>query len=127
MNESTATATSIRRRLLLFLLPPLTLLMLVGVFINYRTATLFVRAAYDQKLADMARAFATEIQQPEPKALVAPTGILFSISTPRGQVTAGEPGLPKAPAGSSPLTYGDASFEGHDLRLATYRTPTAVI
>jgi len=127
MNESTASATSIRRRLLLFLLPPLTLLMLVGVFINYRTATLFVRAAYDQKLADMARAFATQIQQPEPKALIAPTGILFSISAPGGPVTAGDPRLPSAPAGSAPLTYANADFKGHDLRLATYRTPSAVI
>jgi len=127
MSESAASTSSIRRRLLLFLLPPLTLLMLVGVFINYRTATIFVRAAYDQKLADIARAFATQIQQPEPKPWVAPAGILFSITTPGGRNTAGEARLPTVPAGSSPLTYGDGSFEGRDLRLATYRIPTAII
>jgi two-component system sensor histidine kinase TctE len=121
MSASTASVTSIRRRLLLFLLPPLTLLMLVGVFLNYRTATLFVRAAYDQKLADMARAYAAQTP------LVTPAGILFSIATPGGQRTAGNARLPQAAAGSSLLSYGDASLDGHDLRLATYRTPTAVV
>jgi two-component system sensor histidine kinase TctE len=127
MSESAASSTSIRRRLLLFLLPPLTLFMLVGVFINYRTATIFVRAAYDQKLADIARAFATQIQQPEPKPLAAPAGILFSITTPAGQNRAGEPRLPTAPAGASQLTYADATLDGHDLRLVTYRVATATI
>jgi two-component system sensor histidine kinase TctE len=127
MTAGSASATSIRRRLLLFLLPPLTLLMLVGVFINYRTATIFVRAAYDQKLADMARSFATQIQQGKPTPTAAPSGILFSISTPGGQTLAGQPGLPAAASGSAPLTYGDANLSGQDLRLATYRIPEAVI
>ena len=84
MTAGSASATSIRRRLLLFLLPPLTLLMLVGVFINYRTATLFVRAAYDQKLADMARSFATQIQQGKPSAERCTTGDpVFHLDTGR--------------------------------------------
>ena len=97
MTAGTPSATSIRRRLLLFLLPPLTLLMLVGVFINYRTATIFVRAAYDQKLADIARSFATQIQHGDPPT-AAPPGILSSISTPGGQSIAGQPGLRLAAA-----------------------------
>ncbi|HEY2403529.1 MAG TPA: sensor histidine kinase, partial [Steroidobacteraceae bacterium] len=127
MTAGSASATSIRRRLLLFLLPPLTLLMLGGVFINYRTATIFVRAAYDQKLADIARSFATQIQQGKPTPTTAPPGILFSISTPGGQTLAGQPGLPAVVSGSAPLTYGDANLSGQDLRLATYRIPEAVI
>jgi two-component system sensor histidine kinase TctE len=127
MNAGTASATSIRRRLLLFLLPPLTLLMLVGVFLNYRTATLFVDAAYDQKLANMAHALAAQNQLPGSKPLVAPAGILFSIKAPDGQTTTGEPRLPEAPAAGSPLSYSDARLDGRDLRLVTYRTPTAVI
>ncbi|HWM69635.1 MAG TPA: sensor histidine kinase [Steroidobacteraceae bacterium] len=130
MSESIASAKSIRRRLLLFLLPPLTLLMLVGVFINYRTATIFVRAAYDQKLADIARALETQIQHssdpahPEPESLNAPAGILFSVTGGNGKLVAGVPRLPAAPVGSTPLTYGDASYEGRDLRLVTCRAPT---
>jgi two-component system sensor histidine kinase TctE len=127
MSAGSASATSIRRRLLLFLLPPLTLLMLVGVLINYRTATIFVRAAYDQKLADIARSLATQIQQGKPTPTAAPPGILFSISTPGGQTLAGQPGLPAAASGSAPLTYGDATLSGQDLRLATYRISEAVI
>jgi two-component system, OmpR family, sensor histidine kinase TctE len=127
MSAGTASATSIRRRLLLFLLPPLTLLMLVGVFINYRTATIFVRAAYDQKLADIARGFAAQIQQGSPNPPAAPPGVLFSITTPGGKRIAGQPDLPAAPASSVPLTYGEASLGGRDLHLATYRIPEAVI
>jgi two-component system sensor histidine kinase TctE len=127
MTTGTASATSIRRRLLLFLLPPLTLLMLVGVLINYRTATIFVRAAYDQKLADIARSFATQIQQGKPPPTAAPPGILFSISTPGGQTIAGRRGLPAAASGSASVTYGDANLSGQDLHLATYRIPEAVI
>jgi len=121
MSAGTAWATSIRRRLLLFLLPLLTLFMLVCAFVDYRTATLFVGAAYDEKLAAIARAYAAQ------QSLVAPPGMLLSITTPSGQSTAGDPRLPQAPAGSSPLSYGDGSLDGRELRLATLRTPQAVI
>jgi len=127
MSAGSASATSIRRRLLLFLLPPLTLLMLVGVFINYRTTTIFLRAAYDQKLADIARGLATQIQQGSPNPTAAPPGLLFSIVAPDGKSIAGQADLPAAPPGSLPLTYGDASLGGRDLRLATYRIPEAII
>jgi two-component system sensor histidine kinase TctE len=131
MNGSATSTSSIRRRLLLFLLPPLTLLMLVGVFINYRTATIFVRAAYDQKLADIARTLATQIQlsadpgHPDPRALSVPAGILFCVASSTGQIVAGELRLPAAPPGSTLLTYGDASYAGRNLRLATYRVSSA--
>jgi two-component system sensor histidine kinase TctE len=101
--------------------------MLVGVFINYRTATIFVRAAYDQKLADIARALEMQMQRsvdpahPEPESLNVPAGILFSITDGNGKPVAGEPQLPTAPPGSTALTYGDASYDGRDLRLATHR------
>ncbi len=131
MSGNAAPVTSIRRRLLFFLLPPLTLLMLVGVYINYRTATLFVRAAYDQKLADIARALGTQMQlsadpaHVRPGFLGEPVGIVFSIRAKNGRIIAGEPRLPAAPPGSAVLAYGDARFDGRDLRLVTYRVPTA--
>src|SRR5579864_5691198 len=62
MSEGTSQATSIRRRLLIFLLPPLTLLMLAGAYSNYRAATVFMRAAFDQRLADAARTLAAHMQ-----------------------------------------------------------------
>jgi two-component system sensor histidine kinase TctE len=130
MSGSAASATSIRRRLLLFLLPPLTLLMLVGVYINYHTTTLFIRAAYDQRLADLARALGTQIQlsgdpaHPGPLHSGEPAAVVFSIRGSNGKLIAGEPRLPAAPPGSGTLSYGDASMDGRDLRLATYRLPT---
>jgi two-component system, OmpR family, sensor histidine kinase TctE len=131
MSGSAASNTSIRRRLLLFLLPPLTLLMLASVYINYRTATVFVRAAYDQRLADIARALGTQIQLSAdpahlgPESLNEPAGILFSISGSNGKSVAGDPRLPAAPPGNAALSYADASYDGRNLRLATYRVPTA--
>jgi two-component system, OmpR family, sensor histidine kinase TctE len=130
MSRSEVQAASIRRRLLLFLLPPLILLMLAGVYINYHTATLFVRAAYDQKLADIARALAEQLKHsrdfahPELSSLNELAGISFSITGSDGKVVAGKQHLPAAPPGSTALTYGDARFGGHELRVATYRVRT---
>ena len=130
MIASAPGATSIRRRLLLFLLPPLTLLMLAGVYINYRTANIFVRAAYDQKLADIARALGAQLQlsadhaHSNPPALIAPAGVSFSITGSDGRLIAGKPRLSAAPPGSTALSYADARVDGRDLRLVTYRVPT---
>ena len=46
--------TSIHRRLLVLLLPPLALLMVAGGFADYRASMVFMRTAYDQSLADAA-------------------------------------------------------------------------
>jgi two-component system sensor histidine kinase TctE len=130
MTGSAPGATSIRRRLLLFLLPPLTLLMLAGVYINYRTANIFVRAAYDQKLADIAQALAAQLQlsadraHSDPPSLIAPAGVSFSITGSDGRLIAGKPRLSAAPPGSTDLSYADARVDGRDLRLVTYRVPT---
>jgi two-component system, OmpR family, sensor histidine kinase TctE len=61
MIGSPAWTASIRRRLLIFLLPPLTLLMVAGVYINYRAAAIFVRATYDQRLVEAARRLASSV------------------------------------------------------------------
>ena len=55
-------ATSIHRRLLMLLLPPLALLMLAGGFADYRASMVFMRTAYDQSLADAAFAQAARIK-----------------------------------------------------------------
>src|ERR1700733_8732163 len=54
MNRAPESAPSIQRRLLWFLLPPLAVLMLAGVYANYRAATAFVESAYDERLGDTA-------------------------------------------------------------------------
>jgi Two-component sensor kinase N-terminal len=52
---------SIRRRLLIFLLPPLTALLLIGVFVDFRAALVFAHKTYDQRLTDAALALAARI------------------------------------------------------------------
>jgi hypothetical protein len=110
MNAKAASASSIRRRLPLFLSPPLTVLMLVGVYVDYHSATLFIRAAYDQRLANVARALGTQLQQsgevahPGPTSLNGPVGVAFSITGSDGKLIAGEPRLPAAPSRTAPLS-----------------------
>ncbi len=124
MSASAPPATSIHRRLLAFLLPPLILLMLAGVYTHYRAAIIFVRAAYDQRLGDTARLLAAHLQA-GPAALREYAGAFrYSIADGNGRLIAGEPELPAVPAGSAELSYGDSAVDGRTLRLATYRLHT---
>jgi two-component system sensor histidine kinase TctE len=125
-------ATSIRRRLLLFLLPPLTLLMLGGVYINYRSATVFVRAAYDQRLADMARVVARHVHVGEGVLQVDPAPLsdyagtfTYSVVGADGTVIAGDRQLAAAPAGAGDLSFADSPLNDKHLRVATYRLHTS--
>ncbi len=131
-------ATSIRRRLLIFLLPPLTLLMLAGVFVDYRAAMIAVRTAYDQRLADAAFALTANVKtaggelRAEPAALVQPgsgsdrLGALhYSILDPHGRVLAGNTRLPVVPVGNANPSYADMQLGGRPARVATYRLRTA--
>jgi two-component system sensor histidine kinase TctE len=139
MSRATDAAISIRRRLLIFLLPPLTALMLAGVFVNYRAAMLFVRAAYDQRLADAAVALsarvsiegsearltlATGAQPPSRAELAGQSSLYYSIVGPAERLLAGNPQLPLAPAGTSNPAFLDAVLGSRELRIATYRMPT---
>jgi two-component system, OmpR family, sensor histidine kinase TctE len=124
MNGSTEQATSIRRRLLIFLLPPLTLLMIAGVYINYRAAAIFVRASYDQRLAETARMLASRVRS-DPQTLKehsAPYNYL--ITGTDGTVISGDPRLPVAASGSGELSYTDSRLDGHALHVVTLRTRT---
>lgn len=136
-SSSRLLARSIRRRLLVFLLPPLTALMLAGVFVDYRAAMIFARTTYDQRLADAALALAAQIDlsdgqvharapRPEPT-----TGIerdarfYYSVIDPAGHVVLGSGLLAAAPRGSSNPAFADRSLGGQPVRVATYRLPTA--
>jgi two-component system sensor histidine kinase TctE len=125
MSEGTSQATSIRRRLLIFLLPPLTLLMLAGAYGNYRAATIFVRAAFDERLADAARTLGAHMQADQAALPEYAAHFKYLVTGSDGKVVAGESRLPVAPPGSGDLSYADTTFGGRDLRLATYRMHTA--
>ena len=131
-------ATSIHRRLLLLLLPPLTLLMLVGGFADYRASMFFMRTAYDQSLADAAFAQAALVkvtdgriyaQLPPPAQSSVHTHraetFVYSIWGPDHLLVAGNPQLPGALAGEGNPSYADAWLGRERIRVVTYRMPTA--
>jgi two-component system sensor histidine kinase TctE len=125
MSEETPQATSIRRRLLIFLLPPLMLLMLVGVYVNYHAATIFVRAAFDQRLADTARTLGAHLDADPATLSEHASPFKYLITGSDGKTVAGEPRLSVAPPGGADLSYADSKLDGRSLRLATYRQHTA--
>lgn len=130
---------SIRRRLLISLLPPLLALMIAGAFANYHAAMLFVSTAYDRQLGDEARALAASVTAAHGALRVDPQyaeegassearlgALQFSIRGPRGQGVAGNPLLQPAPAGDANPSYADAALGGRPFRVATYRLRTAL-
>jgi len=131
-------ATSIHRRLLLLLLPPLTLLMLVGGFADYRASMVFMRTAYDQSLADAAFAQAAlikvsdgriyaQLPSPAPPAARANRAetFFYSIWGPGHVLIAGNPQLPAASAGEGNPSYADAWLGRDRIRVVSYRMRTA--
>jgi two-component system sensor histidine kinase TctE len=131
-------ATSIHRRLLVLLLPPLALLMVAGGFADYRASMVFMRTAYDQSLADAAFAQAALIkvedgrilaQLPSQPQLASRANraekFYYSVWGPDHLLIAGNPQLPAASAGDGNPAYTDAWLGTHRLRVVTYRMSTA--
>lgn len=139
--------TTIRRRLLLLLLPALALLMFVGGVVDYRVAVATTQDAYDQVLASRALAFAAYLRVDQgrlrltslaPLASVAgatttgnisPDDTLYAVSGPSGELIAGSPGLPgafdaKQPAHTLRVQFADIVYQGTQLRVASVLVPT---
>jgi two-component system sensor histidine kinase TctE len=138
MNPKTEGASSIRRRLLVFLLPPLALLMLASVFANYRAAMIFVRDAYDQRLGNAALALAARVAvvgdqirvepvAPDATALHvdSPGPFYYCLLAPGARLLDGNPQLPVAPPGRTNPSFADGRLGTRALRIATYRLRTA--
>jgi two-component system sensor histidine kinase TctE len=130
--------TSIHRRLLVLLLPPLALLMVAGGFAAYRASMVFMRTAYDQSLADAAFAQAALLRVADGKIyaqLPAPAQqpiranrtekFYYSIWGPDHLLITGNPQLPEASAGEGNPAYADAWLGSHRIRVVSYRVATA--
>ena len=129
------TGTSVRYRLLGWLLVPLVALLLVGVLADYGTAVGPANAAYDQALIDTAIAIAGQIkaERGELIADLPPTAakmlrtdqydqIYFAVAGPNGTVVAGDNGLPLPPERAvrkEPALY-DAEYKGQRVRLLAF-------
>lgn len=135
MSRLTESAPSIQRRLLWFLLPPLTALMLAGVYANYRAAAAFVESAYDERLGDAAVSLAGSVLKDGTRLRV-DTGAVpatahradhlvalrYAIVGAGGELLAGSREVPAAPASiSANPTFADARVGGESLRVASYR------
>ena len=139
MIRATKSAPSIQRRLLWFLLPPLAVLMLVGVYANYRAATAFVESAYDERLGDAAMALAGSVikegQRLRVDSSAVPTtahradhlvDLRYAIVNSGGELLAGTRDVPVAAASvTANPTFADAVVSGERLRVASYRVNIA--
>jgi two-component system, OmpR family, sensor histidine kinase TctE len=130
MSSSTDTGPSIRRRLLLFLLPSLTVVVLAWVFTSYRAQTVLVREAYDRRLGDVALALAANFHpaaadgtgaatSPASISLLGP--LQFAIRDAEGHLLQGNARLPEAKPGGANPAYHTALIDGEEFRIATYR------
>ena len=139
---------TIRRRLLLLLLPALAILMLVGGLVDYWIALATTQNAYDQALASTAFAAAAYVNFDQGKAAFTPSprtaallragsgvagdSLLYAVTGPDGELIAGSPGLPAGfampPAGAtgapeSRAVFRDVRVQGVSLRAVSVRVP----
>ncbi len=143
---------TIRRRLLLMLLPALALLMLIGGIVDYRVAVATTRNAYDRALAQTALALAADIRVDDGQPRFARTdaggtlqdGTLYAVTTPNGRLISGLAQLAQGPAaptqgaavqsgdagaaaagrGAEHAGYRDAQLQGTSWRVAEVIVPT---
>jgi two-component system sensor histidine kinase TctE len=133
-----ALGMSIRRRLLLFLLPVLGALMLLGSLADFMTVTAATRNAYDQALSAAVVAAATSLDidgdrarllhSASVDALLGNQGDrrLYSVTDPVGTVVDGDARLHATgtDADTDNPSFGDAVISGRRMRVTSYRTRT---
>ncbi len=112
---------TLRRRLLLLLLPALAVLMLAGAFVDRRVATISTQDAYDQALASAAFAVAADLQVDggAGRRLLGIPALLRDVEGDGGTDTSARDLAITGPGGA--LIAGDADL----ARLALARTPGA--
>jgi two-component system, OmpR family, sensor histidine kinase TctE len=135
MNRAAESAPSIQRRLLWFLLPALAVLMLGGVYANYRASTAFVESAYDERLGDAAVSLAGSVIKDGTRLRVDPgavpasahradhlVALRYAIVSGKGELLAGAREVPAAAASlTANPTFADVIVAGERLRVASYR------
>lgn len=129
---------TIRRRLLLILLAPLTLLLSLGIALDYAAGTAPLHAAFDQALANEALAVAAQLHPRadgriefnlSPQAIEVLRSdkydsVYFLVLGANGEFFGGDDGLPVVETGAANPAFRDAQFAGHAIRAATYRAAT---
>lgn len=126
-------APSVSRRLLGLLLLPLALLLGFGVFIDYRTGSAPIRAAYDRALHEMALAVTAHLHDADadgridadlpPQAVAvlradSVDSIYYVVRGADGHVVSGDADLPQPPDNGS--EYSDETHLGEPVRMVTH-------
>jgi two-component system sensor histidine kinase TctE len=131
-------AASLRRRLLSWILLPLTGLIGVNAWIGYGNAVQVTNEAYDRALYLAARTLAEELEWRDGQLQLdvrRAAGYLFEhhtgsrlfyrVQTPEGRLLAGDGRLPSLPGGGPPsvhyfalVRFDDSRFQGQPVRLA---------
>jgi two-component system sensor histidine kinase TctE len=127
--------TSIRRQLLLWLLLPIITLGLVGSLITYLMSIDFANDAYDDALAESARALASRLFFDSNQRWVAdlPSAarailkedregkFFYQVRSPRGRLLAGRESFPAAPPAEQNLSFRNGVIEGEKVRIAALK------
>ena len=128
-------APSVSRRLLGLLLLPLALLLGIGVFIDYRTGSAPIRAAYDRALHEMALAVAAHLHDADtdgridadlpPQAVAvlradSVDAIYFVVRAADGHVISGDADL--QPTTDAHGEFSDGMFRGEAVRMVSHPT-----
>jgi len=124
----------IHRRLLQWILAPLLLLSLLGVYSDFRLAYRPAVDAYDLALSDTALALSATLKRADGRIEMQLSGqaeallrvdrvdrIFFAVFDESGERIAGDEILPWTPNADSNLEYRDLQVDGRHVRLATMR------
>jgi two-component system sensor histidine kinase TctE len=137
--SAAGTARSLRTHLLRLLLPPVAMTLALGTYAAYTVSIAPGAEAYDQSLINTAYALGERIRVQEAGYSVDLPSVAerlarsdrfdevyYVVRGPEGERIAGEPGLPRPPAGAERagevMAY-DAAREGKRLRLVEVRVP----
>ena len=127
---------TLRRQLLLWLLPPLVVLWATSSIIDYDVAKRFVNLAYDRALLESALDIGRQVREVNdrlyvdlPKAAIdmLQTGehgrIYYRVIGPNGEYITGEPDLPQPDPTTERVSYDDDIYRGRSIRMVAVRVP----
>ena len=127
---------TLRRQLLLWLLPPLLVLWAISAHIDYDIAKRFVNLAYDRALLDAALDIGRQIRVVNDRIYVdLPRAALdmlqtaehdriyYRVTSPQGEYVSGEPDLPLPESDTERVSYADEDYLGKPIRIVAVRVP----
>ena len=136
MTSRKARPATLRRQLLLWLLPPLLVLWGTSSLIDYDIAKRFVNLAYDRALLESALDIGRQVREindqvyvdlPKVAIDMLQTGghgrIYYRVTGPKGEYVTGEPDLPPPEADGERISYEDADYLGNPIRIVAVRVP----